>query len=61
MALTFDAGARQRTVPHRLVAARLELVVWAWTYGYITDAQYERLVAALAREVANQIAPLRPA
>lgn len=61
MALTLDAGKWRRTAPHRRVAARAKLVAWAWTYGHISDAQYERLIAALAREVANQIAPPRAA
>jgi hypothetical protein len=59
MALTLDAAAQRRAAPHRRVAARAELVAWAWINGYISDAQYERLIAALAREVAAQIAPPR--
>ncbi len=41
------------------VATDVDLVAWAWTWGYISDAQYQRLVTALARGIADRIAPRR--
>jgi hypothetical protein len=57
MERTGGAADRARAAANRQVARRVEDVAWAWTYGYISDAVFERLIAALAREIADRIAP----
>ena len=51
------AAERERAELIRRVAPRVETARWAWMRGYISDAQFDRLIVALAREIADRIAP----